>query len=157
MSRIPCPASSMYEPSASINSPASTDATTCGVCEIKATARSCSSILLTTGNAPRDLTNSSTTAIDSAEVDALLAITQGRSRNRFPCAPIAPETSRPAMGCPPTIRSQPPETSCSSSRKIDPLTLATSVITALGCSTMAAAITLATFAGGVATNTTAIF
>ena len=101
MSRRPWPAIETAASELSSSRAASSEASTCGVCEMTATAWSCSSAGITTGSARAARTNSCTASSVSGAAAACAAITQGRSSMRSARAAAGPDSSRPAIGCPP--------------------------------------------------------
>ncbi len=98
------------------------------MCEVRATARSCSTGLSRTGTAPHSRARASTSSTASGSDVSCGVTAHGRPSKSAALAASGPERSLPAMGCPPTYRST-PGTSATAASGPD-FTLPTSVTTA---------------------------
>ncbi len=100
-SRRPWPANCEASSGACWSRAAISEATTCGVCETSATARSCAELSISTGTEPQRATSSSARLSVSREVSGEGVSTQERPSKSVAQAASGPERSRPAIGCPP--------------------------------------------------------
>ena len=120
------------------------------MCEVRATARSCSTGLSRTGTAPHSRARASTSSTASGSDLSCGVTAHGRPSKSAALAASGPERSLPAIGCPPTYRST-PGTSATAASGPD-FTLPTSVTTASDPRS-ASAITSPRWSGGTATTT----